>query len=135
MTIVPRTGPLSASSALAITSWYQRGKSSARGVSTRAMTAHPRWTIRKAGARDPALALLTGSVRTSFVRNDVRTLPVRRSTHRGWGQLLVGDLRQRNDSDWLAVNVRCSEPQHGPAERPQSVHSSKVPLEDASLAV
>src|SRR5665213_975115 len=30
MTIVPRTGPLSAISARAITSWYQRGKSSAR---------------------------------------------------------------------------------------------------------
>src|SRR4051812_25625768 len=40
ITIVPRTGPLSASSALAITSWYQRGKSSARGVSTRAMVSH-----------------------------------------------------------------------------------------------
>ena len=39
--MVPRTGPLSASFALAIRSWYQRGKSSARGVSTRAMTAHP----------------------------------------------------------------------------------------------
>src|SRR5262245_20460062 len=34
MTIVPRTGPLSASSALLRTSWYQRGKSSARGVRT-----------------------------------------------------------------------------------------------------
>src|SRR5918994_3008703 len=34
MTIVPRTGPLSASSALASTSWYQRGKSSACAVST-----------------------------------------------------------------------------------------------------
>ena len=32
--MVPRTGPLSASSALATTSWYQRGKSSAWGVST-----------------------------------------------------------------------------------------------------
>ena len=42
ITIVPRTGPLSASSAFAMTSWYQRGKSSARGVSTRAMTANPR---------------------------------------------------------------------------------------------
>src|SRR2546421_5278902 len=39
ITMVPRTGPLSASSALAITSWYQRGKSSARGVSTRATSA------------------------------------------------------------------------------------------------
>src|SRR6478609_11748031 len=34
MTIVPRTGPLSASSALATTSWYQRGKSTDWGVST-----------------------------------------------------------------------------------------------------
>src|SRR6478736_3655082 len=34
MTIVPRTGPLSASSALFTTSWYQRGKSSLCGVST-----------------------------------------------------------------------------------------------------
>src|SRR6476661_6463715 len=32
--MVPRTGPLSASSALAMTSWYQRGKSSDWGVST-----------------------------------------------------------------------------------------------------
>src|ERR1700677_3610079 len=30
MTIVPRTGPLSAISARAMTSWYQRGKSSSR---------------------------------------------------------------------------------------------------------
>src|SRR5919107_101753 len=37
ITIVPRTGPLSASSALATTSWYQRGKSSARGVRTGAL--------------------------------------------------------------------------------------------------
>src|SRR2546426_812113 len=37
MTIVPRTGPLSASSALATTSWYQRGKSSLCGVSTGAL--------------------------------------------------------------------------------------------------
>ena len=35
--MVPRTGPLSASSALATTSWYQRGKSSACGVSTGAL--------------------------------------------------------------------------------------------------
>src|SRR5712692_8899147 len=33
--MVPRTGPFSASSAFWSTSWYQRGKSSARGVSTR----------------------------------------------------------------------------------------------------
>src|SRR5271166_4370002 len=33
MTMVPRTGPLSASSARATTSWYQRGKSEALGVS------------------------------------------------------------------------------------------------------
>src|SRR6266581_2289656 len=37
MTIVPRTGPLSASSALVTTSWYQRGKSSACGVRTEAL--------------------------------------------------------------------------------------------------
>src|SRR3954464_12993689 len=37
ITMVPRTGPLSASSALATTSWYQRGKSSDCGVSTGAM--------------------------------------------------------------------------------------------------
>ena len=30
MTMVPRAGPLSAISAPAITSWYQRGKSSSR---------------------------------------------------------------------------------------------------------
>src|SRR5829696_2718091 len=41
ITMVPRTGPLSASSALEITSWYQRGKSSARGVSTRAIADDP----------------------------------------------------------------------------------------------
>src|SRR6266542_2961374 len=34
MTIVPRTGPLSAISALATASWYQRGKSSLCGVRT-----------------------------------------------------------------------------------------------------
>src|SRR5438270_994319 len=34
MTIVPRTGPLSASSALATTSWYHRGKSSDCDVNT-----------------------------------------------------------------------------------------------------
>src|SRR5689334_8641186 len=34
MTIVPRTGPFSASCAFCRTSWYHRGKSSARGVST-----------------------------------------------------------------------------------------------------
>src|SRR5260370_13361 len=34
ITIEPRAGPFSASSALAITSWYQRGKSTARGVSS-----------------------------------------------------------------------------------------------------
>ena len=34
MTIVPRTGPFSASSALARTSWYQRGKSVSWGVRT-----------------------------------------------------------------------------------------------------
>src|SRR5579883_3233480 len=33
MTMVPRTGPFSASSARATTSWYQRGKSAARLVS------------------------------------------------------------------------------------------------------
>src|SRR6476646_6868173 len=32
MTMVPRTGPFSASSALATTSWYHRGKSVAWGV-------------------------------------------------------------------------------------------------------
>src|SRR5438132_14306871 len=37
MTIVRRTGPFSASSALATTSWYQRGKSTAWDVSTLAL--------------------------------------------------------------------------------------------------
>src|SRR5579875_3624590 len=37
MTMVPRTGPLSASSAWVTTSWYQRGKSLARGVRGEAM--------------------------------------------------------------------------------------------------
>src|SRR4051795_8564790 len=47
ITMVPRTGPLSASSALATTSWYQRGKSSDCGVSTvLAMT-----SILRSGAR------------------------------------------------------------------------------------
>src|SRR3954471_16042076 len=43
MTMVPRTGPLSASSALATTSWYHRGKSVACGVriGAFAMTADP----------------------------------------------------------------------------------------------
>src|SRR5687768_40267 len=44
MTIVPRTGPLSASSALATTSWYQRGKSSAWGVRTGALAMRPEAT-------------------------------------------------------------------------------------------
>src|SRR4051794_13498854 len=48
MTMVPRTGPLSASSALLIRSWYQRGKSSAWGVRTGAF-AMERWY----GARPP----------------------------------------------------------------------------------
>ncbi len=52
--MVPRTGPLSASSALATTSWYQRGKSSARGVSTRAMAANPRHRAHRHGGTDPA---------------------------------------------------------------------------------
>src|SRR3954454_16529509 len=39
MTIVPRTGPFSASCALARTSWYQRGKSWAWGVRTALATA------------------------------------------------------------------------------------------------
>src|SRR5262245_56532108 len=38
ITMVPRTGPLSANSALVMTSWYQRGESSACGVSTAAMS-------------------------------------------------------------------------------------------------
>src|SRR5262245_13622744 len=37
MTMVPRAGPFSASSAFATTSWYQRGKSSPWGVSTGAL--------------------------------------------------------------------------------------------------
>src|SRR6266536_3852235 len=52
--MVPRTGPLSASSALAIRSWYQRGKSSARGVSTRATAAHPRALPDHPAAQDDA---------------------------------------------------------------------------------
>ena len=43
MTIVPRTGPLSASSALATTSWYQRGKSSAWGVRMGCLAMVGRW--------------------------------------------------------------------------------------------
>ena len=35
--MVPRTGPFSASCAFWRMSWYQRGKSSARGVSTGAL--------------------------------------------------------------------------------------------------
>jgi hypothetical protein len=44
MTMVPRTGPLSASSAFASTSWYQRGKSSACAVRTFAMTVRWYWS-------------------------------------------------------------------------------------------
>src|SRR4051794_7014957 len=53
MTIVPRTGPLSASSALARTSWYQRGKSSACGVRIGALAMRPRMVLapRERGAR------------------------------------------------------------------------------------
>src|SRR6476469_1017913 len=64
MTIVPRTGPLSASSALATTSWYQRGKSSDWGVST--VLAMPSilgsvWTGTRAVKRStPGLGVLHG---------------------------------------------------------------------------
>src|SRR5689334_5747032 len=66
MTIVPRTGPVSASVAFASTSWYQRGKSAACEVSTpdtrwrvvrhgvvpRAESVDPRVRLRLAGAHD-----------------------------------------------------------------------------------
>src|SRR5436190_15286430 len=57
ITMVPRTGPLSASSALVIRSWYQRGKSSAREVSTRATSAHDRGSCDDPAAQDDPLGL------------------------------------------------------------------------------
>src|SRR3954469_1870138 len=59
MTIVPRTGPLSASSALATTSWYQRGKSVAWGVRTGAfaMGADPTERLPEAQFRGGSSAL------------------------------------------------------------------------------
>src|SRR3954454_5760875 len=53
ITIVPRTGPFSASSALATTSWYQRGKSVAWGVSTGALAMAADPTAHPAGIRPP----------------------------------------------------------------------------------
>src|SRR5215475_15775844 len=90
ITIVPRTGPLSVSSALAITSWYQRGKSSACGVSTLAMpqegtgwpshrTTHPaiaRWLLPKGVART---TLAASARRYRDVQG--RTGTARRSTY------------------------------------------------------
>src|SRR4029450_7690742 len=78
MTIVPRTGPLSASCALAMRSWYQRGKSSARGVSTRAMRQHPSATAAQPAGR-PSRGLLRGAVEMtddfdSFYRDTSRRL-------------------------------------------------------------
>src|SRR5580704_3322805 len=68
MTMVPRTGPLSAISARAITSWYQRGKSSARdtiapllmGAQVTGVRTGPRRTAARrlpagAGMLDPAI--------------------------------------------------------------------------------
>ena len=49
MTIVPRTGPVSASVAFASTSWYQRGKSAACEVST----PDTRWRLVRHDARGP----------------------------------------------------------------------------------
>src|SRR5687768_5208797 len=54
MTIVPRTGPLSASSALVMMSWYQRGKSSAWGVSTGALAMGADATAAPSGPRPPS---------------------------------------------------------------------------------
>src|SRR3954454_8034598 len=53
MTMVPRTGPFSASSALLRTSWYQRGKSSARGVSTGALAMEPEGSEVRTGSEAP----------------------------------------------------------------------------------
>src|SRR5487761_287340 len=56
MTIVPRTGPFSASSARATTSWYQRGKSTARGVSA---------PLPALGVEGPAAGAVMGAERTN----------------------------------------------------------------------
>src|SRR3954462_5071382 len=78
ITMVPRTGPLSASCALAIRSWYQRGKSSARSVSTRAMTRHPsrgrRATGREGIASPSSERWLRGMDFDAFYRDTSRRL-------------------------------------------------------------
>src|SRR5579864_4125517 len=65
MTIVPRTGPFSASSAFARTSWYHCGKSSDCEASTRDLSMAPRLPRELARARwvdeDPLVYLLSRS--------------------------------------------------------------------------
>src|SRR6202034_2622093 len=58
MTIVPRTGPLSAISAPATTSWYQRGKSASRD------------TIAPLVMAAQVTGLFGGALHGSFVRGD-----------------------------------------------------------------
>ena len=62
MTIVPRTGPFSASSALATTSWYQRGKSSLGEVRTLAIA--PKLLARRAPSGRSSLDPLVDQVDT-----------------------------------------------------------------------
>ena len=56
MTIVPRTGPFSASSALATTSWYQRGKSVFGSVTNRVGTTRIVGTAGRSRSRASATA-------------------------------------------------------------------------------
>ena len=100
MTIVPRTGPLSASSALATTSWYQRGKSSA-------------WGVRMRGLRHRARRLVVGRLRPELARppsgptdGRVRDVRTRRSSPSapGVGQSPSTRLRMSSmrSAAWLA---------------------------------
>src|SRR4051794_19669096 len=110
--MVPRTGPLSASSALATTSWYQRGKSSDCGVSTvLAMT-----SILRSGAR---LSTAVGGL-----------LPLHRRHHEGLPGLstvrelagtagLLEDARGGGSARGVEVpgDLHVRTTPHGPAQR------------------
>src|ERR1700734_3398993 len=85
MTIVPRTGPLSAISARAMTSWYQRGKSSARDTiapllmaaqvtGARRAPRPDRWPGAAPGLRRRAAAVDDLDLRRSVVGVDARRL-------------------------------------------------------------
>src|SRR4051812_30556319 len=104
MTIVPRTGPLSASSAFSRTSWYQRGKSSdweARTLGRRALVTlatvsmHRRWRL-PAGA-GPAHPHSRRSLDTGQVAQSAADAEGSRAEDRFWGHppLTVRSARGR----------------------------------------